>query len=629
VVLLSVGLNASWATLDPLPIGVPGTVPLFQRAVGEPVSVSQLNCANIILPTSNIVGSNANNNSSNNSNSNNTNDETSAYFRELVLQVARPRALVEGLSKRRKTSAIAEEGGEGEASIIGNSIIDNGSKLGAFSIEAAVMLPKSSSGSSRSADEGFASNGKEPSSLEPSTLFLTITNAYEGAICMDIAPNMKQVAVGHRDSAVRVWRTSGDAASHFGRLLPKDSANHCAQRAEETGNAVAGWLVDEVLPKTRRMTAADIARKSSFVNASASINGASSSSSSRSGMTCLELRGHSRAVYGVSQDHSAVDRGGHAENRLVLSSSADETIRLWDTAVMQCVGVYTGVCPSWAVQFSPLGYHFASANQDKTGTVYATDRVTPLRLLQGHVSDVNAVTWHANGMLLATGSDDKTARLWDVRAGRSARLLRGCSAPICTVAISPLGNILAAGTENGRIYLWDLATSRSLAILHGHDGAVHSVAFNPDSTALCSGGGDCSVRVWDMSEVHKIVRPKGTESFAGAGASSSNSSSSSSGSTGIGAKIVGNPDSSHIVLRPHSTYFTKYSPVFAVGYHSAGLLYAGGPFSLTDAVATTNGSTGAENGTQQSGSNEEAMVTATEQDTVAALGISRAMFSYH
>lgn len=109
----------------------------------------------------------------------------------------------------------------------------------------------------------------------------------------------------------------------------------------------------------------------------------------------IELRGHSRTIYGVSQfsytnhlinDSTANDMKNDTSNgeyfhddRLVVTCSADETIRLWDTAVSQCVGKYTCVSPSWDVSFSPLGYYFASANQDKSSTLYSTDRVAPIR----------------------------------------------------------------------------------------------------------------------------------------------------------------------------------------------------------------------------------------------------------
>jgi WD40 repeat protein len=88
----------------------------------------------------------------------------------------------------------------------------------------------------------------------------------------------------------------------------------------------------------------------------------------------LELYGHSKSIYGVSQN----DTG-----RLILSSSADETVRLWDTSVSQCVGKYTCLGPSWGVSFGPLGYYFATANQDMTASLYSTDRPAPLRLFTG------------------------------------------------------------------------------------------------------------------------------------------------------------------------------------------------------------------------------------------------------
>ena len=88
-----------------------------------------------------------------------------------------------------------------------------------------------------------------------------------------------------------------------------------------------------------------------------------------------EFRGRRAPVYGISQDKSG---------KLIISGSSDETIRLWDKSLGQCVGIYTALSPVWDVSFGPIGYYFAAANMDRTVGLYATDRVSQVRLMTGH-----------------------------------------------------------------------------------------------------------------------------------------------------------------------------------------------------------------------------------------------------
>lgn len=373
------------------------------------------------------------------------------------------------------------------------------------------------------------------SALDPSVVFATVTNTSEGMTCMHINSSATQAASGHRDNAVRVWRltaagSDSNGTSHFGSSLPKGRAD---------------WELDEVLP----------APKNKFSTVGHAMNGHSAESGGSSeDSNLLELRGHTMPVYGVSQG---------ASERLVLSSSADETIRLWDVGVAQCVGKYHCASPAWGVSFSPLlgDYYFASANQDKTATVYSTDRVAPLRMMTGHISDVNCVAWHPNAVYLCTGSDDKTARLWDIRTGGSVRLLTGSSTPLACAAISACGTLLAGGSDGGLIYIWDLAMGKQLAVLQGHKGPVHSVNFSKNSSpALVSGGADCSLRVWEL--------PRSCNS-----------------ETSIGLEGTETPAAAErSVVQARHTFHTKFSPVFFADYTPLNMVCSGGPFSLSHAT---------------------------------------------
>ncbi|KAK4410701.1 Transcription initiation factor TFIID subunit [Sesamum angolense] len=171
----------------------------------------------------------------------------------------------------------------------------------------------------------------------------------------------------------------------------------------------------------------------------------------------------------------------------LLSSSSDSTIRLWSTKLNANLVCYKGHnYPVWDVQgpviilmqFSPVGHYFASASHDRTARIWSVDRVQPLRVMAGHLSDVDCVQWHANCNYIATGSSDKTVRLWDVQSGECVRIFIGHRSMILCLAMSPDGRYMASGDEDGTIMMWDLATGRCVSPLVGHSSCIWSLAFS-------------------------------------------------------------------------------------------------------------------------------------------------------
>jgi WD40 repeat protein len=467
---------------------------------------------------------------------------------------------------------------------------------------------------------------------EPSIIFSTISNCEEGLICMNINPQITQAVTGYQDSVVRVWRLDENVdqlkenrhsqVPHFGRNL--------------TNNKNYQFEMNEVLPKPKDAFTADyiLSHKQQEElnnnNSSSSNNNNNSSNSmktpKRQHYPMIELKGHSGPIYSVDQNYS---------QRLVLSSSADETIRLWDTSVLQCVGKYSCSSIAWEVRFNAvLDYYFAAANQDSTVTLYSTDRILPLRMFTGHISDVNCVTWHGNNTSVASGSDDRTVRLWDIRSANCHRLLKGSNSAITSVQICPVGNLLAAGNELGKIYLYDLRSSRILSVLQGHDNrtAVYSLSFNNENNTLVSGGEDCSVRIWDLwpsfettflstaayqvnapvnssnnsnvnsnhnshsnitttsssSHVALETHPTNTSSAVTpvpAGTETTVSSSASVHGSSLSSPSFGNYITK--VLKPKHSFFTKASPVYQVGFTKDNLIYGGGPCSFLTAASKT------------------------------------------
>ena len=195
------------------------------------------------------------------------------------------------------------------------------------------------SGSGSSRRRGVSAQG---SALDPSVLFCTVTNASEGMTCLNISRGVTHAAAGFKDSCVRVWRLNEkvESSSKFGSLVEGQ------------------WSMNRALPVPPGKGSVRGASSSNPLPSSSSLHGAGAEGRGLKPemRDVLELYGHSKAVYGVSQSNDDFCR-------LVLSCSADESIRLWDTSIAQCVGKYSCVGPSWGVSFCPLGYYFASANQ--------------------------------------------------------------------------------------------------------------------------------------------------------------------------------------------------------------------------------------------------------------------------
>ena len=89
--------------------------------------------------------------------------------------------------------------------------------------------------------------------------------------------------------------------------------------------------------------------------------------------------------------------------RFVVSGIEDSAVRFWSIRHKADVVAYRGHnYPVCSVEFLPLDHYFVSAGHDRTERVWSTDRVRPLRILAGYLSDVDTVRWYPNCQYIAT-----------------------------------------------------------------------------------------------------------------------------------------------------------------------------------------------------------------------------------
>ncbi|MEA2496148.1 MAG: hypothetical protein QOJ29_4059 [Thermoleophilaceae bacterium] len=109
--------------------------------------------------------------------------------------------------------------------------------------------------------------------------------------------------------------------------------------------------------------------------------------------------------------------------------------------------------PFTAIGFNPSGSLLAAVSRADPGVRIFDPRGNEVRELLGHISDVFALNWSADGRILTTGGADGTVREWNPTTGDELREIRH-GAPVYAVAMNRDGSRLAFGDADGFVSVW-------------------------------------------------------------------------------------------------------------------------------------------------------------------------------
>ncbi|MBW2459375.1 MAG: hypothetical protein JRI68_33085, partial [Deltaproteobacteria bacterium] len=198
--------------------------------------------------------------------------------------------------------------------------------------------------------------------------------------------------------------------------------------------------------------------------------------------------------------------------RLVASGGYDKSVRLWDVASGKEHRVLTGHTGAvLSVSFSPDGRQLATGGYDNTVRLWdlaSEEERRPVR--HGHQDAVLGVAFSPDGKLVASGGYDHGLRLWDVATGHQEHVLTGHLLPINGVSFSADGKLLASASADNTVRLWDVASpGAQRGVLVGHEASVLGVDFSPDGTLLASASSDDSVRLWSVASGKQLRQLEG------------------------------------------------------------------------------------------------------------------------
>ncbi|KAF9869561.1 mitochondrial division protein 1 [Colletotrichum karsti] len=168
----------------------------------------------------------------------------------------------------------------------------------------------------------------------------------------------------------------------------------------------------------------------------------------------------------------------HFRNDILVSGSADKTLRQWDLEKGRCVQTLDVM---WAAAQASASFGSDSSwRQTNRAPAQQADFIGALQVFE---------------TALACGTADGMVRLWDLRSGQVHRSLVGHTGPVTCLQFDDVH--LVTGSMDRSIRIWDLRTG-SIYDAYAYDNAVTSMMF--DERRIVSAAGEDVVKVYDKVE---------------------------------------------------------------------------------------------------------------------------------
>jgi len=226
----------------------------------------------------------------------------------------------------------------------------------------------------------------------------------------------------------------------------------------------------------------------------------------------------SRSAQSVGLHFNSASAAASPDGRFMLLTGWDTTnpdaAALWDVVsgkatvlrhVLEPGEHRTGVSQIVFAAFSADSRLLVTSSTDWSIRIWDATSAREVARLRGHTAPIVFAAFSADGGSVVTAARDYTARVWQLPSGEPGTIFKGHQGSITGAAVDPAGRVLATASEDRTARLWDLATGRELQVLRGHGDEVSSIAFGPDGQRLLTTSPDKTARVWEASTAQELL----------------------------------------------------------------------------------------------------------------------------
>jgi len=183
------------------------------------------------------------------------------------------------------------------------------------------------------------------------------------------------------------------------------------------------------------------------------------------------------------------------ESGLLITGSADSTLKVWDITSTRCLGTLEDHSGWVTACETTSDSKLISGSYDKTLKLWDINKCMKIKSLRGHKGAISCIS-NADTNIVISGSYDNTINVWDTRNSKPSITLFGHQQPIMCLVASDAYKVIS-GSRDTNIRIWDIRTSTSISILSGHSDWIKCLEWD-NADLLLSGSSDGRVKVWSL-----------------------------------------------------------------------------------------------------------------------------------
>jgi WD40 repeat protein len=217
----------------------------------------------------------------------------------------------------------------------------------------------------------------------------------------------------------------------------------------------------------------------------------------RSDLTCADIHAHRDSI---------IDLAFSPDAKLLATTSADNTIKLWDLTSSELVKVLDEQPePPTSPAFSPNGTLLLWIEPSNKIVFYDLQRGEIIDTLGEHAARVWMVAFSPDGAILAAAGEDGLLEMWDAERRTLIWDSYQEGPSITCIDFTPDGRWLYAGNLDGAIQRWDVRSGAKVDEMDGESGIVLNLRVSPDGKLLVWGGTDSNfTKIWDIASAELV-----------------------------------------------------------------------------------------------------------------------------